>query len=149
MLFINIYKPSIMKKIFYILIICILVQNLFLFSCNHTKNQKDTLNSLTLTSVSVANIKYDFGDITSGSTKEAIFTISNNGDVPFVIYQVTANCGCTKIEWEKQPIEPGKSTQVKVFFSSNSRGYFHKDVNIYGNITPTPLKLFVTGTVLD
>jgi hypothetical protein len=99
-----------------------------------------------LTTVFVDHPEYDFGTLRKGSKNEGVFSIQNTGDHPFVIYRVSTSCGCTQVEWDKQPIEPGRTTELKVEMTPDETGYFNKSLVVYGNVE-SPVKLTISGTV--
>jgi hypothetical protein len=92
---------------------------------------------------------YDYGNIRKGIKNQAVFTMENIGNNPLVINHVSTSCGCTGVEWEKQPIKPGKTTAIRVEMTPEETGYFNKTIEIYGNIEQSPMKLTVTGTVIE
>ena len=78
---------------------------------------------------------YDFGII---KEKEGPvfhdFEIKNKGEMPLVITRIIASCGCTTIEWPREPIAPGKTAKIKVSFNPAKRpGPFTKTFSIYSN----------------
>ena len=102
---------------------------------------------VTNTTITVDKMAYDYGVIQKGSVNKAAFTITNTGDYPFVIYHVSTSCGCTGVEWEKRPIEPGKTTTISVEMTPDETGYFSKTIDVYGNIKESPLRLTINGNV--
>ncbi len=98
---------------------------------------------------------YNFGTIAEADGLAShVFTIQNQGDSPLVITRVTASCGCTRPEWGKEPIAPGKTGTVKITYDPKGRpGPFYKTVSIFsngkrgsynvaikGNVTPKPIE---------
>ena len=84
--------------------------------------------------VRLDKIVHDFGDIlvTDGPVT-ATFTATNVGDKPLVIYSVVSSCGCTDVEWTKQPLKPGEKGTIKVpLFHMTSKAVLktkgHKEV---------------------
>lgn len=69
----------------------------------------------------------DMGKIPMNSVTEETgniqIVIHNEGSKPLILQQVTACCGTTVKEWPKQPILPGSSGTVKVYFRVESRPY--------------------------
>ena len=56
---------------------------------------------------------HNFGDILLDSGPvSCTFTLKNTGNKPVVIYNVTTTCGCTNVDWTKEPIRPGKTGTV-------------------------------------
>ena len=104
--------------------------------------------------ISTANQTYSFGTIAEADGPAShTFEIENTGNIPLVITRVTASCGCTKPEWTREPIAPGKTGEVKVTYNPKGRpGPFFKTISVYsngkkgsytlaikGNVTPKPL----------
>ncbi|GHT13600.1 hypothetical protein FACS189426_18720 [Bacteroidia bacterium] len=51
-----------------------------------------------------------------------------------IINHVSTFCGCTAVEWEKQPVEPGKTADIKVEIKPEEDGYFNKTIDVYCNV---------------
>jgi len=103
-------------------------------------------------SVASTTVKFDksvheYGHIKKYKTYKAEFTIENSGENPLILYQVSASCGCTEVEWDKRPVMPHQRTTIKVTLALGNEGLFNKVITVYGNIEPSPLVLRVTGTV--
>ncbi|MBI9070019.1 MAG: DUF1573 domain-containing protein [Melioribacteraceae bacterium] len=69
----------------------------------------------------IAENEFDFGDIKEGVIVEHDFIIKNEGDSKLTITRVRASCGCTAASPNKNVLEPGESTSVKVEFNSARR----------------------------
>ena len=70
------------------------------------------------------------------------------GRCPFVITRVTASCGCTRPEWTKSPIAPGKTGEVKITYNPKGRpGPFYKTVSIFSNGKKGSYSLAIKGNV--
>lgn len=92
---------------------------------------------------------HDFGTIkeVDGPVTHT-FEFTNTGSEPLVIINVNASCGCTRPEYSKEPIKPGKSGKIKVTFNPAGRpGEFSKDVKIRTNGNKRPI-LKITGIVI-
>ncbi|MBO4656356.1 MAG: DUF1573 domain-containing protein [Bacteroidales bacterium] len=94
---------------------------------------------------------HDFGDvlITDGplSCKFVMTNISNN---PIVIHNVVSSCGCTVPDYDKKPIEPGKSTAIEVTYSNDQGPYpFNKTITVYVSGVNRPVVLKIKGEVHD
>lgn len=94
-------------------------------------------------------LTYNFGTIAEADGFAShVFTIKNTGDSPLVITRVTASCGCTRPEWTKAPIAPGKTGEVKVTYNPKGRpGPFYKTVSIFSNAKKGSYNLAVKGNV--
>lgn len=80
--------------------------------------------------------KHDFGTIHADKgpvTCEYKFT--NTGTEPLIIISVTnGGCGCTKPDYPKEPIAPGKSGVIKIHFNPSGRqGEFRREVRVKSN----------------
>ncbi len=76
---------------------------------------------------------FDFGRIPQGKPVTHNFVITNTGKDPLVIENVQASCGCTIPEWSKEPIQSGKSSEIKVGYNSASEGQFEKTITVFYN----------------
>ena len=92
---------------------------------------------------------HDFGTIKEANGPVThTFEFTNTGGEPLVIINVNASCGCTRPEYPKEPIMPGKKGKVKVTFNPAGRpGEFSKEVKIRTNGDKRPI-LRITGTVI-
>ena len=63
---------------------------------------------------------HNFGDIIHKSGPVSCsFTVTNTGNQPAVIYNVVSTCGCTNVEWTREPIRPGQSGKISVTYSND------------------------------
>ena len=94
-------------------------------------------------------LTYNFGIISEeDGLASHVFVIKNTGGAPLVINRVTASCGCTRPEWSKDPVAPGKTTNLKVSYDPTGRpGPFTKMVSIYSNGKKGSFNLAIKGTV--
>jgi hypothetical protein len=100
-----------------------------------------------VTTVEPQQTEIKIKDFRLGKTSEAVFVLKNIGAQPLVIQMVNASCGCTVPEWEKQPIAPGKSTEIKIRITPEEKGYFDKTVTVYVNTEVGRIVLKVSGMV--
>lgn len=92
---------------------------------------------------------HDFGTIKEADGPVSCeFLFTNTGNEPLVIINVNASCGCTRPEFPKKPIMPGKKGEIKVTFNPAGRpGEFVKDVKVRTNGNKRPI-LQITGVVV-
>lgn len=91
---------------------------------------------------------HDFGTITAGDKVNHVFRFTNSGEVPLVIQNASASCGCTVPDWPKEPIPPGGKGEIKVEFDSKGKGGLQtKTVTIVANTQPNTTNLEIRGTV--
>jgi hypothetical protein len=92
---------------------------------------------------------HDFGVIAeAGGLATHRFVVRNTGAAPLVIHRITASCGCTQPEWQKAPIAPGSTGEVKISYNPKGRpGPFHKSIAIHSNAQNERLTLYIKGSV--
>jgi len=92
--------------------------------------------------------EHDYGTISeNGGLANHTFTITNTGSDALTIRQVVASCGCTKPDWTTNPIDPGKSGEIKVSYDPNGRpGLFQKTITVYV-VDADPVALTIKGVV--
>lgn len=96
---------------------------------------------------------HDFGTLKEGPIAEYNFEFTNTGKEPLIIYDATADCGCTKPTWPPQPILPGKSGAIKVAYTTQGHvGPFSKHIYVKSNAPQADgrerYELQIKGTVL-
>lgn len=83
---------------------------------------------------SVTDSLHNFGKIEAGKPVSTSFKFTNYSGKPIVISNVQTSCGCTTPEFDKAPVMPGKSTEVKVGYNAASAGSFYKSITVsYGD----------------
>ena len=91
---------------------------------------------------------HDFGKF---SEKEpvvsCVFSFTNIGELPLVINQAVASCGCTVPEYTKTPIQPGEKGEVKVTYNGNGKfpGHFKKSITVRTNGAVEMTRLYIEG----
>jgi hypothetical protein len=93
--------------------------------------------------------KFDFGKIKQSVPVTTYFEFTNTSDKPVAIESATADCSCTKPEYEKGAILPNATTKIKVGYNAAALGVFTKPVTVkLAGVADT--KIFtITGEVLD
>ena len=100
----------------------------------------------TTTQVSINHAELDFGSFHKAEKQERSFVLTNTGTSLLVVHDVTTSCGCTKVEYSKQPVRPGEILELKVIYEAEEAGYFNKTVTVYCNVENSPLRLKVKGS---
>lgn len=90
---------------------------------------------------------HNFGDIMLDSGPVSCeFTITNKGTKPAVIYNVISSCGCTDVDWTREPIKPGGSGKISVTYSNDEGPYpFDKSLTLYLSDVKKPVILKLRG----
>ena len=97
------------------------------------------------TQVSVNQTELDFGNFPKEEKQERSFVLTNTGKGLLVIQDIITSCGCTKVEYSKEPVRPGGTLEVKVLYEAEQAEHFNKTVTVYCNVENSPLRLTVKG----
>lgn len=93
----------------------------------------------------VANL----GEIMFQMPKQVVFKIKNTGTEPLVIKEVIPSCGCTKVDWAREPIAVGAEGTITALYDAKMLGVFQKDLEVYTNAEPEPVYLHLQGRVVS
>ena len=112
---------------------------------NLIRGSVQTSSTNTFTEVSIDNVVMDLGRFPMSEKQESGFVLTNTGNNLLVIQDITTSCGCTKVEYSKEPIRPGGTLKVKVIYEAEQKGYVNKSVKVYCNTKDSPVRLTVKG----
>ncbi len=102
-----------------------------------------------LTTISFEEVTFDFGKIKQGDVVKHKFKFTNTGTNPLILENVKPSCGCTALEWPKEPIAPGKSGEIEAQFSSAGKsGPQMKNITLTLNSAERLERLTFTGEVI-
>lgn len=91
--------------------------------------------------------EYDFGKIPQGKPVTHVFEVYNKSNTDLKIGNVSASCGCTTPEWEKdKTIAPGGSTKITVGYNAAAEGQFTKFITVSYNDNQTK-QIIIKGEV--
>lgn len=94
-------------------------------------------------------VSYDFGNVLQGKETEAVFTLTNRGESPLIIEDIKVSCGCTLVEWTKDPILPEQSSEIVVKYNTNIIGTIKRSVVVNTNDRQQErILLMLTGNVV-
>lgn len=88
---------------------------------------------------------YVFQENILGETSEHVFVLKNSGNAPLVVTDAIPSCGCVKPSWTRQPVLPGDTGSVHVYYTSKVSGAFHKTIKVYSNAQGKKPVLTITG----
>lgn len=116
-----------------------------LFSC--TDNNKISVGNKT--TMEVAEV-IEKGDVMWGEDVKAVIKVTNTGDYPLILADITGSCSCTVAEYPKEPIAPGKSIDIKAVVQTDkaSAGPLVKDVRITANTSPSITTVLIKANVV-
>jgi len=96
----------------------------------------------------LSTMRHDFGSILWNQPAKAVFQLTNSGSSDLVIEAVHPDCGCTLVDWTKEPISPGKEGQIEVTYDAALLGHFVKQLAVTTNESSVPFYLTVSGDVV-
>lgn len=109
-------------------------------------NKKDAHQEVT-TTISVPIRKIDLGKVSKDDI-QATFSIKNIGSNKLLIQHLNVSCGCTSVDYPRQPILSGDSAVINVKVKKDQVGFFQETIVVYGNMLETPVVLKLSGNVI-
>ncbi|MBR6272236.1 MAG: DUF1573 domain-containing protein [Bacteroidales bacterium] len=92
--------------------------------------------------------EFDFGKILQGEVVSYTFHFTNTGNVPLIITSVEKSCGCTASEFPREPIDPGKTGDIKITYDSKGHhGFQSKMLIVNANTVPSSTTLRLKAEV--
>jgi hypothetical protein len=92
--------------------------------------------------------EHDFGTIQEGAVVTHTFKFKNVGEVPLVIQNASASCGCTVPDYSREPVAVGETGEVQVKFNSaNKKGVQNPSIRITANTKSPITTVKLKGTV--
>ncbi len=99
--------------------------------------------------ISASETSFDFGIVSGTTDLVHTFRISNAGDQPLVVSEVSTSCSCTTAGLGPMTLAPGQSTDLPVTYSPTGSGKQESTVTIRSNDPKHgTLSLTVKATVL-
>ena len=74
---------------------------------------------------------FDFGKIPQGKPVFHVFEVKNVGKSALQITDVQASCGCTTPVWQREFVQPGESTSIRVGYNAADAGFFEKTITVF------------------
>lgn len=92
---------------------------------------------------------HDYGVVFAGDNGEVEFIFKNEGEIPLIINNVVSSCGCTVVNWPKDPIMPNQSGSIKVDYNTNIIGNIKRSITVSTNDkSQSRIVLILTGKVV-
>ena len=76
------------------------------------------------------------------------FEFVNSGKAPLVISRVEPSCGCTAVDYSKDPVGPGQKGYIKTTYNAATVGVFTKTVTVFSNTADIRKVLSLKGEVV-
>lgn len=117
---------------------------------NITTNSEN--NDSEIAAIEFFEMKHDFGDVFYPSDNKYTFKFKNTGNVPLVIDDAKASCGCTIPNKPEEPIAPGGIGELDVIFRPKSGQVGQpvtKRITVTANTNPKETYLEITANVKE
>lgn len=100
--------------------------------------------------ITFAAMDKDLGVLSEGEQVVTYFKYENTGDAPLIIQTIKAGCGCTVPEWNKEPLKPGDSEDIKVIFDTRGkRGNQNIRISVNSNARNSSINLAIKAVVTE
>ena len=151
----------------YINYISLVVLSVIIFSCGDNTDQ-DQINANTVennysalenyesikggASITFNETEFEFPSMEQGEDVMHSFYFVNSGDAPLVLTEVKGSCGCTGVEYPKQPILPGEKGKIDAEVSTASKSVgrtFKVRVYVSSNAIENKVTLALKGTPIE
>jgi hypothetical protein len=92
---------------------------------------------------------FEAGTVMKGEVINAKFKVTNTGDYPLIIGEVTPSCSCTVAEEPEEPIQPGESSEIiaQVKTDNLSAKKIQKMITVMANTVPNVTVLEIRGSI--
>ncbi|MEI6122593.1 MAG: DUF1573 domain-containing protein [Bacteroidota bacterium] len=75
---------------------------------------------------------HDFGVVDFGTKAAWVFKYKNTGNDDLMLTGVETSCGCTAVDWSKEPVRPGGYGELLIIVNSNEdTGFKDETVTVY------------------
>ena len=119
------------------------IKELYLNLINGKQSKQELEATQTTAEISTSTIR--FGSFHWEEKQDTVVTLRNTGKKLLVIHDIVTSRGCTVADYDKRPVMPGKSIEVKISFKADHPEHFNKTVAIYCNTTESPFVVKVMG----
>lgn len=126
---------------YYLLFLVILI-----VSCSEKKHSRGSDEN---TTININKRVCDFGDLKEDEMYNGSFIMKNTGTKVLVIYDITAECGCTVIDSYKKLVEPQDTCMIKFSFNTLGKsGIQNKTITMVTNTDPATHFLKIKANVV-
>lgn len=100
------------------------------------------------TEVTVENQVVYLGNFDWEIEQQTTLYLKNVGDNNLAIDHVKTSCGCTSVEYSREPICPEDSISLNVVYKAEHPGYFNKTITVYCNANSSPVIFRIFGDAI-
>lgn len=120
---------------------------MYFISCNSLSSNKGETKHVEINQEIEEPITYELGGLKMGDEKELKLILRNQLAKPLVINDIRGFCGCTIPSFSKEPVLPGKSSEVLIVFQAHQTGIFNKELKMYLSTQEKPVKIIFNGEI--
>jgi hypothetical protein len=135
------------KNLILVVSLCLLAGGSLAQQANKKQNTQQEDNNKAYFSLDKKSV--NFGEIKMGTTKTIQLSFTNTGKKTLVLTDVYTNCGCTTVDWPKDPFLPGKTGTIKITYNPSETGPFNKTIWIYTNAQNNSEVVQIESLVID
>lgn len=121
------------------------IRELYLKIIQGEKVEQEDKSKVIKTKVGIAATSVLLGNFDWQKEQKATFILKNIGDKPLVIEDVNTSCGCTSVDYSKEPVRPGGEIRLEVIYKAERPEHFNKTITVYCNSELSPIKLTISG----
>ncbi len=89
----------------------------------------------------------ELGEVVVNEGVPTAFKFTNLGEVPVIIKNVNSACGCAVMDYDRKPVMPGETREIKAVYTAKADGYFSKVIVVNTNIEGAEREVLrLTGT---
>lgn len=107
--------------------------------------KKNELSTQPQTTAVLSESYIDMGTFEWEQKQTVDFTILNTGEELLIVNEILTSCGCTTVEYSKEPILPNKTLSLKVEYKAEHPEHFDKTITVYCSAKGAPFQLKIRG----
>ena len=96
--------------------------------------------------ITIDKTNIDLGNVKNGSTRNVVFTISNNS-LQNIQLDVIPDCDCTTIDFGNGTLQAQEKRQITATIKFDEKGNFFKYIYVYYNGNQNPMEVEIRGNV--
>ncbi|MEY8687463.1 DUF1573 domain-containing protein [Bacteroides sp. AN502(2024)] len=103
------------------------------------------MNKIPITQITISEQMINMGSFSWKDSQEKDLVIRNVGDSSLAINDVITSCGCVKVEYSKEPVQPDMNLNLKIRYHAEHPEHFSKTISVYCNAEGSPFHLKISG----
>lgn len=121
------------------------VKDLYFKIIQGEKVEKEDESEIVITELNIDKTSISLGNFDWQNEQKTTFILKNKGSKPLVIQYVNTSCGCTKVSYSQEPVQPEGEITLNVTYKADHPGHFSKTITVYCNTKLSPIKLTISG----